>query len=171
MLSFTQGHCRGPVRALLSLTAAGAVLALACPVAIARPAQAASAAANLNTDPVRFWSLGRFDRADGYVEVTSGAQQGGTLLKSTVAAGFAQTSPIDSDFAVIHYNPDGTPDTSFGGDGIVATDLGSQSDDAFAVAIQPDGKSWPSAGRTRMSRSHATCPTRRSTGPSAGMAP
>lgn len=57
-----------------------------------------------------------------------------------VAAGFAQTSPIDFDFALVRYNPDGTLDRSFGGDGIVTTDLGSDNDGANGVAIQPDGK-------------------------------
>jgi uncharacterized delta-60 repeat protein len=57
-----------------------------------------------------------------------------------VAAGFAQTSPINVDFAVVRYNPDGTLDHSFGGDGIVTTDLGDLGDGANAVAIQPDGK-------------------------------
>ncbi|HJS93022.1 MAG TPA: Calx-beta domain-containing protein [Solirubrobacteraceae bacterium] len=57
-----------------------------------------------------------------------------------VAAGFAQTSPVDFDFALVRYNPDGSLDTSFGGDGIVTTDLGSESDAANGVAIQPDGK-------------------------------
>lgn len=44
-----------------------------------------------------------------------------------------------SDFAVVRYNPDGTQDASFGNDGIVTTDI-STYDDAFDVAIQPDGK-------------------------------
>jgi uncharacterized delta-60 repeat protein len=57
-----------------------------------------------------------------------------------VAAGFAQTSPIDFDFALARYNPDGTLDHSFGGDGIVTTDLGNENEAANAVAIQPDGK-------------------------------
>ena len=56
-----------------------------------------------------------------------------------VAAGFAQTSPIDFDFALVRYNADGTLDDSFGGDGIVTTDLGSEDDVANGVAIQPDG--------------------------------
>ncbi len=56
-----------------------------------------------------------------------------------VAAGFAQTSPIDFDFALVRYNPDGTLDDSFGGDGIVTTDLGNDNDAANGVAIQPDG--------------------------------
>ena len=57
-----------------------------------------------------------------------------------VAAGFAQTSPIDFDFALARYNPDGTVDRSFGANGIVTTDLGSLDDAANGVAIQSDGK-------------------------------
>ena len=37
------------------------------------------------------------------------------------------------------YNPDGSPDTSFDGDGRVTTDFG-QDDQAVAVALQPDGR-------------------------------
>ena len=58
-----------------------------------------------------------------------------------VVAGFANdASNSDSDFALARYNPDGTLDTSFGSAGIVTTDLGTQSDDARALAIQPDGR-------------------------------
>lgn len=57
-----------------------------------------------------------------------------------VVAGEAETIPSFFDFAVVRYNPDGTLDHSLGGDGIVTTDLGTEFDDATAVAIQPDGK-------------------------------
>lgn len=58
-----------------------------------------------------------------------------------VVAGFAtHATGIDSDFALARYNPDGSLDTSFDGDGIVTTDLGTQSDDARALVIQPDGR-------------------------------
>jgi uncharacterized delta-60 repeat protein len=57
-----------------------------------------------------------------------------------VVVGEAETIPSFFDFAVVRYNPNGTLDQSFGGDGIVTTDLGSEFDDATAVAIQPDGK-------------------------------
>ena len=57
-----------------------------------------------------------------------------------VAAGEAETAPSFFDFALVRYNTDGTLDTSFDGDGIVTTDLGSEFDDATAIAIQPDGK-------------------------------
>jgi uncharacterized delta-60 repeat protein len=57
-----------------------------------------------------------------------------------VAAGEGETAPGLFDFAVVRYNPDGTRDTSFDGDGIVTTDVGGANDDAVAVTIQPDGK-------------------------------
>ncbi|HSD03595.1 MAG TPA: Calx-beta domain-containing protein, partial [Gaiellales bacterium] len=58
-----------------------------------------------------------------------------------LVAGFATSaSGIDSDFALVRYNADGTLDQSFGTGGIVTTDLGTRSDDARALAIQPDGK-------------------------------
>ena len=57
-----------------------------------------------------------------------------------VAAGFATRNGIDGDFALVRYNADGTLDTTFGGDGIVTTDLGTRSDDALAVVVQPDGR-------------------------------
>jgi len=44
-------------------------------------------------------------------------------------------------FAVAKYNSDGTPDTTFDSDGLVSTDFGTtSSDQAFATAIQSDGK-------------------------------
>jgi hypothetical protein len=44
-----------------------------------------------------------------------------------------------NDFALVRYEPDGSLDTSFGGDGIVTTDLSSY-EDAVAVGIQDDGR-------------------------------
>ena len=57
-----------------------------------------------------------------------------------VVAGFAARNGIDSDFALVRYNADGTRDQGFGSGGIVTTDLGTQSDDARALVIQPDGR-------------------------------
>lgn len=45
-----------------------------------------------------------------------------------------------ADFALVRYNGNGTLDASFGNSGKVATDFSSASDQAFAVALQPDGK-------------------------------
>ena len=43
-------------------------------------------------------------------------------------------------FALARYNPDGTLDQSFGGDGVVMTNFGSGDDFAYGVVLQPDGK-------------------------------
>jgi uncharacterized delta-60 repeat protein len=43
-------------------------------------------------------------------------------------------------FAVVRFNADGTPDATFGGDGIVKTGFTSGSDIAYALALQPNGK-------------------------------
>jgi uncharacterized delta-60 repeat protein len=47
---------------------------------------------------------------------------------------------MTGDFALMRYNPNGSLDTSFDGDGIVVTSIYSGYDLAFAVAVQPDGK-------------------------------
>jgi uncharacterized delta-60 repeat protein len=44
------------------------------------------------------------------------------------------------DFALARYNPDGSLDSTFGGDGKVVTNFASATDWAFSVALQPDGK-------------------------------
>jgi len=46
----------------------------------------------------------------------------------------------DTDFALERYNPDGTPDATFGNGGQVTTDFGGKEDDTFSVLIQSDGK-------------------------------
>ena len=54
-----------------------------------------------------------------------------------VAAGGALGATVD--FALARYGPDGTLDPTFGAGGTVATDFGS-GEQAYAVAVQPDGK-------------------------------
>ncbi|MGH2733731.1 MAG: delta-60 repeat domain-containing protein, partial [Actinomycetota bacterium] len=56
-----------------------------------------------------------------------------------VAAGVASNG-LDFDFALLRYNPDGTLDTGFDGDGVVTTAIGGSHDVARSVALQPDGK-------------------------------
>ncbi|MCP4900973.1 MAG: hypothetical protein GY906_28730, partial [bacterium] len=46
----------------------------------------------------------------------------------------------NNDFALVRYNADGTLDTSFSGDGMVTTAIGSGDDKGFSVAVQADGK-------------------------------
>ena len=52
-----------------------------------------------------------------------------------VAAGFSR----NGEFALARYTPDGSLDTSFGTDGTVTTRIGN-SNDAYALVLQPDGK-------------------------------
>jgi uncharacterized delta-60 repeat protein len=56
-----------------------------------------------------------------------------------VAAGVTSAGPEGLNFALARYNPNGSPDPSFGGDGRVAIDFGG-GEAANALAIQADGK-------------------------------
>jgi uncharacterized delta-60 repeat protein len=58
-----------------------------------------------------------------------------------VVAGSSYSTASNYDFALARYLPNGTLDTTFGGDGMVLTDFGSGREDiASALALQPDGK-------------------------------
>ena len=56
-----------------------------------------------------------------------------------VVAGYTYNG-TDYDFAIIRYNSDGSLDNTFNTNGIVTTDFGTGNDEAYSVAIQPDGK-------------------------------
>ncbi len=56
-----------------------------------------------------------------------------------IAAGFAHNGN-DFDFALVRYNADGSIDPTFSGDGIVTVAIGSDDDECYAMALQPDGK-------------------------------
>ena len=56
-----------------------------------------------------------------------------------VLAGRASVGSYD-DFAAARYNPDGSIDQTFGNAGIVTTPIGTNSDTAYSVALQNDGK-------------------------------
>ena len=46
----------------------------------------------------------------------------------------------DQDFALVRYNADGTPDASFGTNGVVTTAVGVSDDQCMDILLQPDGK-------------------------------
>jgi uncharacterized delta-60 repeat protein len=46
----------------------------------------------------------------------------------------------DTSFALLRFNSDGSADPTFGNGGIVATNIGVDDDQAYAIARQPDGK-------------------------------
>jgi hypothetical protein len=47
--------------------------------------------------------------------------------------------PTGYDFALARYNPNGSLDSSFDGTGKVTTAIDSSHDDAYALALQPNG--------------------------------
>jgi uncharacterized delta-60 repeat protein len=84
---------------------------------------------------------------DGRVVTDFGADDGanGVAVQADgtiVAAGQSSAGVLaDLDFALARYNPDGSLDPTFDGDGRVVTDFGGAfNDQANAVAIQTDGK-------------------------------
>jgi uncharacterized delta-60 repeat protein len=56
-----------------------------------------------------------------------------------VAAGFSSYGSAEN-FALARYNPNGSLDSSFDGDGKVTTDFGATDDRAYSVAVQSNGK-------------------------------
>jgi uncharacterized delta-60 repeat protein len=55
------------------------------------------------------------------------------------SSAFSISFPI-LDFALARYNSDGSPDTGFGNNGLVITDFFGAYDEAYALALQTDGK-------------------------------
>ncbi len=67
-------------------------------------------------------------------------QRDGKIVVVGTASVFAPNGAIDTDFALTRFNADGTVDTHFGNNGSVLTDFGTGTNQAVAVAIQPDGR-------------------------------
>src|SRR6267378_2453249 len=65
---------------------------------------------------------------------------GKIIAAGTVFVDFIIGESSNTDFALARYNPDGTPDATFGNGGQVSTDFVGFEDDAFSILIQPDGK-------------------------------
>ncbi|MBN1535819.1 MAG: hypothetical protein JW908_03725 [Anaerolineales bacterium] len=57
-----------------------------------------------------------------------------------VVTGFKNETGYTWDPFVVRYNTDGTLDTTFSGDGLAYTNLGTNTDYGLAVAVQPDGQ-------------------------------
>jgi uncharacterized delta-60 repeat protein len=70
-----------------------------------------------------------------------GLQADGKIIAAgTVFVDFNPGESSNTDFALARYNPDGTPDATFGDAGQVSTDFLGLEDDAFSILIQSDGK-------------------------------
>jgi uncharacterized delta-60 repeat protein len=108
-----------------------------------------------NTGASTDFELVRYQR-DGAIDTSFGTNGKVTTAVSTgsdvanavaiqpdgkiVVAGSVDVTPKGKSFAVVRYNADGSLDGSFGTGGKVITSFGSQSDEAFAVVVQADGK-------------------------------
>jgi uncharacterized delta-60 repeat protein len=95
----------------------------------------------LNADGTNDTSIGQngertTDIFGGHDEVRAVSMHAGRIL----VAGAAQVSGANYDFALVRYNPNGSLDTAFGGDGKVNTDFLGGDDGAYSMAVQPDGK-------------------------------
>src|SRR5437660_2351392 len=65
---------------------------------------------------------------------------GKIIAAGTDFVNFSNEDNYNTDFGLERYNPDGTPDTTFGNGGQVTTDFDGFNDDAFSILVQPDGK-------------------------------
>ncbi len=104
------------------------------------------AAGRTNTETHPYFALVRYN-SNGTLDTSFGTD--GVVITEVSSADGADSVTIQdngkivvaggmfSDFALVRYNTDGTPDASFGTDGIVTTDVGGG---ANSVTIQEDGK-------------------------------
>ena len=60
--------------------------------------------------------------------------------KILVAGRSKASGSENDDFALARYNPDGSLDTTFDGDGLATVDLAGEPDSAYDLALQPDGR-------------------------------
>ena len=106
-----------------------------------------------NFEVVRYNPNGSLDRSFGnggivtttfpegsYASDVALAPDGKIIAAGTVFVDFIPGESSNTDFALARYNPNGSPDTTFGNGGQVSTDFVGLEDDAFSVLIQPDGK-------------------------------
>lgn len=74
---------------------------------------------------------------------SANAVASGLALQSNgkiVVAGYSSPDPRHTSFALARFNPNGSLDTGFGSGGKLTTSIGGSDDEAFAVALQPDGE-------------------------------
>lgn len=102
----------------------------------------------------RYTAAGRLDPGFGSggritTDMATGADQargvavqsdGKIVVVGSAVVGRTANNIFNLDFAVARYTADGTPDSSFSGDGKVTTDFNLLADVAHAVVIQSDGK-------------------------------
>ena len=91
----------------------------------------------------RLRTIGELDPdfdGDGRMVLTGMATARAVLVQSDRKIVVAGNPPDSSVMMVMRLNPNGTPDTTFDGDGTATIDFGGNDDFANAAALQPDGK-------------------------------
>ena len=88
----------------------------------------------------RGWLVAQFDGVASANDVAIQSDGRIVVVGQGVSGRNAPTIGGGADFVVIRYNSDGSPDTSFGGGGVVFTDFAEGSDFADSVALQADGR-------------------------------
>ena len=93
---------------------------------------------------VRYNSNGSLDPSFGsggrVVQTGFGLFSPSLVLQSDGKIVAVGTMSMPGDFALIRYNSDGSLDMTFGSAGIITTDFSGGDDEAYASALQPDGK-------------------------------
>lgn len=104
---------------------------------------------NDNIAVARYTSNGSIDSSfdgDGKANTDFGTYASGNAAAlqtdgKIVIAGYAYNATTQqTDFALMRYNTNGSPDSGFGANGQVTTSFNASGDAAYAVAIQPDGQ-------------------------------
>jgi uncharacterized delta-60 repeat protein len=75
-----------------------------------------------------------------YASAVTLQPDGKIVAAGTHYVNFSSDVNSDTDFALARYNANGTPDVSFGTNGLVTTDFNHFNDDAFSILVQPDGR-------------------------------
>jgi uncharacterized delta-60 repeat protein len=78
--------------------------------------------------------------AGSYAFAVALQSDGKIVAAGTVFVDFQPGEANDTDFALARYNPDGSPDATFGAGGQVMTNFNGMEDDVYSVLIQSDGK-------------------------------
>ncbi|SEC81922.1 DUF11 domain-containing protein [Streptomyces sp. TLI_105] len=122
---------------------AGAVGVAALALVLGLPAGATAAPGDLDPsfdgDGKVVTDLGGFAGAQGMA-----VQPDGRI----VTIGYGYSDQTSGDFTLTRHNPDGSLDPTFGGDGVVTTDFGTNNDEGMALALQADGKIVAVGGST-----------------------
>ncbi len=100
-------------------------------------ATAAAAPGDLDTT---FAGTGKTTTAIGSAGDSVGFFGAATQVDGKIVVSGTSVTGGNNDLAVVRYNPNGTLDTTFDGDGKVVTAIGAGSDGGSAVAIQTDGR-------------------------------